>query len=97
MHHGELAVGYTIVIELSNYSNMAVSYCHVSPNMFVERGEEVSRNEIIGMVGPKNVYGITNNPYRDSNGNPTNGATTGSHLHFTIKENGVAMDPFDYY
>lgn len=89
--------GYTIVIELSNYSNMSVSYCHVSPTMFVERGEEVSKNEIIGMVGPKNVYGIINNPYEDSNGKPTNGATTGPHLHFTIKENGTAVNPLNYY
>lgn len=89
--------GYTIVIELFNYDNMSVSYCHTSPTMFVERGEEVSRNEIIGMVGPKNVYGINNNPYKDSNGKPTNGATTGPHLHFTIKENGIAVNPLDYY
>ena len=30
---------------------------------------------IIGKVGPKNVYGVTNNPYKDSEGRPTNGAT----------------------
>lgn len=89
--------GYTIVIELSNYPNMAISYCHVSSSMFVERGEMVSKNEIIGMVGPKNVYGIINNPYKDSDGKPTNGATTGSHLHFTIKENGIPVNPLDYY
>ena len=32
----------------------------------------VKKGEIIGKVGPKNVYGVTNNPYKDSNGNPTN-------------------------
>ncbi len=89
--------GYTIVIELINYPNMKASYCHVSPTMFVEHGEEVSKNEIIGMVGPKNVYGINNNPYKDSSGNPTNGATTGTHLHFAIKENGTFVNPLDYY
>lgn len=30
-------------------------------------------------------------------GNPTNGATTGSHLHFTIKEHSKAVDPLYYY
>lgn len=30
-------------------------------------------------------------------GNPTNGATTGPHLHFTIKENDKAVDPLYYY
>ena len=89
--------GYTIVLDLINYENISVSYCHVSPTMFVEYGETVSRKEIIGMVGPKNVYGINNNPYKDENGNPTNGATTGCHLHFAIKENGNNVNPLNFY
>lgn len=89
--------GYTIVIELSNHANMSVSYCHVSPIMFVERGEHVSKKEIIGTVGPRNVYGIQNNPYRDEHGNPTNGSTTGCHLHFAIKKNGTNVDPLSFY
>ena len=32
------------------------------------------------------LYGIINNPYKDSYDNPTNGATTGCHLHLTIKK-----------
>lgn len=62
--------GYTIVLELEKYPNMSATYCHISPIMFVSRGEFVSRNEIIGMVGPKNVYGIKNNPYKDSSRKP---------------------------
>lgn len=89
--------GYTIVIKLSNYDNISVSYCHVSPIMLVERGKYVSRKDVIGMVGPKNVYSIKNNPYKDENGNPTNGATTGCHLHFAIKENGKNVNPLNYY
>ncbi len=89
--------GYTIVLQLTNYDNLTVSYCHTSPTMFVKYGEYVSKKEIIGMVGPKNVYGINNNPYKDENGNPTNGATTGSHLHFAIKSNGQNVNPLDYY
>ncbi len=48
-------------------------------------------------MGPKNVYGIINNPYKDSNGNPTNGATTGCHLHLTVKNDGIAVNPLDYF
>ena len=53
--------------------------------------------QVIGTVGPKNVYNIKNNPYKDENGNPTNGATTGCHLHLTIKENKRAVDPLNYF
>ena len=51
---------------------------------------------VIANVGPKNVYGVLNNPYIDYNGNPTNGATTGPHLHLTIKKDGKAVNPLDY-
>lgn len=36
------------------------------------------------------------NPYHDSDGNPTNGATTGSHLHLGIIENGSYVNPVNY-
>lgn len=87
--------GYTITLSLSN--NIKVSYCHLSPIMYVNKGFNVNKGDLIGTVGPKNVYGINNNPYKDKNGNPTNGATTGCHLHFTIKQNGKAMDPLQFY
>jgi murein DD-endopeptidase MepM/ murein hydrolase activator NlpD len=88
--------GYTISIQLTK-NQYKLSYCHLSPIMFVSTNQKVIKGQVIGTVGPKNVYGIQNNPYKDSNGNPTNGATTGCHLHFTIKENNVAVDPFNYY
>ena len=65
--------------------------------MYVERGDYVSKKEIIGTVGPKNVYGIQNNPYKDSNGNPTNGSTTGCHLHFAIKLDEINVNPLNYF
>ena len=33
------------------------------------------------------------NKYKDINGNPTNGATTGSHLHLGVRIDGKYIDP----
>lgn len=88
--------GYTIVLDLEDHYT-SVSYCHLSPNFIVTRNQYVHKGELIAYVGPKNVYGIANNPYKDSNGNPTNGATTGPHLHLTIKKEGTAVNPLDYF
>ena len=87
------AGGYTITIVNDNFT---ASYCHVSPNFIVQVGQHVKQGDIIGNVGPKNVYGIIGNPYKDSKGNPTNGATTGPHLHFTLKKDGKAINPLEY-
>lgn len=86
--------GYTIVVE---NNNLKVSYCHVSPSFIVSRNDVVSVGQHISNVGPKNVYGIQDNPYKDSLGNPTNGASTGCHLHLTIKKDGIAVNPLDYF
>lgn len=86
--------GYTITYSFNEY---LVSYCHISPNLLLPTGTLIKKGDIIGYVGPKNVYSVPNNPYKDSNGNPTNGATTGPHLHFSIKKNGTAIDPFVLY
>ena len=87
------AGGYTITIENAPYK---VSYCHVSPDFIVYVGQNIKKGQTIGMVGPKNVYGIIGNPYKDSSGNPTNGATTGPHLHLTLKKDGTNVDPLEY-
>ncbi|MBR3133836.1 MAG: M23 family metallopeptidase [Clostridia bacterium] len=89
--------GYTITYQLDNYPDIKISYCHVSPIILVSLRESIHKGQVIGSVGPKNVYGIINNPYKDSNGNPTNGASTGCHLHFTIKYNNTAVNPLNYY
>lgn len=77
------AGGYTITIKSNEFT---ASYCHVSPNFKVFKGQKIYKGDIIGNVGPKNIYGIPNNPYKDKNGNPTNGATTGPHLHLTLRK-----------
>ena len=65
------AGGYTISVK-STDGQYRFSYSHCSPEFIVSVGQEVKKGEIIGKVGPKNVYGVTNNPYKDSDGNPTN-------------------------
>lgn len=88
------SAGYSIHIK---NNNLEFFYHHVSPNYMVEIGEYIYSGQIIGQVGPKNVYGVKNNPYKDSSGKPTNGATTGPHLHFTIKKDGKAVNPLNYF
>ena len=88
------AGGYTITIE-SLDGIYRFSYCHSSPEFIVSVGQQVKKGEIIGKVGPKNVYGVTGNPYKDGNGNPTNGATTGCHCHFTVRKEGELINPLE--
>ncbi len=63
------ANGYTVTVTNGDISS---SYSHVSPNFIVYKGQFVNQGERVAVVGPKNVYGVPNNPYKDSNGNPTN-------------------------
>ena len=86
--------GYTITI--TNADGLKISYCHVSPNYIVSVGQLVEQGEIIGNVGPKYVYGVIGNNYKDASGNPTNGATTGCHLHIGFREDGEYVNPMDY-
>ena len=88
------SAGYSIHIK---NNNLQFFYHHVSPNYIISVGDFVYSGQIIGQVGPKNVYNVPNNPYKDSNGKTTNGATTGPHLHFTIKKDGKAVNPLNYF
>lgn len=82
--------GFTVTYTASPYR---ISYCHVSPEMLVSKGQKVYAGQVIATVGPKNVYGVIGNPYKDSNGNPTNGSLTGPHLHLGIKKDDAHIDP----
>lgn len=86
--------GYTITL---SKENMKITYCHVSPNFIVKVGDEVIRGQIIGQVGPKYVYGVKGNIYKDEQGRPTNGATTGCHLHFGIRIDDDYVNPLQFY
>lgn len=56
--------GCSVVIQNDCYT---VVYHHVSPNYIVKVGDVVLQGQIVANVGPKNVYGFSNNPYRDGN------------------------------
>lgn len=90
------ANGFTIMLQNSEDSSIVAVYSHLSPDFIVKKDDFVLKNQVIANVGPKNVYGVPNNKYKDSNGNPTNGATTGPHLHFAIKIDNKAVNPLDY-
>lgn len=86
--------GYTITLSTGN---MKITYCHVSPNYIVKVGDVVQKGQVIGYVGPKNVYGVPGNFYYDEYGEPTNGATTGPHLHLGVRINDEYIDPLTLY
>ncbi len=88
------AGGYTITLSFGHYR---VSYCHCDPHFIVNVGDQVKQGQVIGCVGPKNVYGVKGNQYFDKDGNPTNGATTGPHLHLGFRIDGKYVNPLDYF
>lgn len=88
------AGGFTITLSFANFK---VSYCHVNPNFIVEIGDFVKQGQVIAYVGPKNVYGVPGNNYKDENGNPTNGATTGPHLHLGFRVDNQYKNPMDFF
>ena len=88
------AGGYTITLSFDNFK---VSYCHCDPNWIVSVGDKIKQGQVIGHVGPKIVYNVPGNQYHDSEGNPTNGATTGCHLHLGIRIDGNYQNPLDFF
>ena len=86
-------IGYSIIIEKNN---LQIIYGHVSPNFIISNNSFISEKEKIGTVGPKYVDSKENTKYFDNTNKKTNGATTGCHLHITIKKDGKAVNPLDY-
>lgn len=88
------AGGYTITLSFDNFK---ISYCHCNPEFIVNVGDKIKQGQVIGSVGPKNVYSVKGNIYFDEQGNPTNGATTGPHLHLGIRIDGQYQNPLDFF
>lgn len=88
------ANGYSIHI---THNNLEFIYGHVSPNFIVNIGDEILQGQIIGNVGPKYVEKTPENKYSDYTGKSTNGSTTGPHLHFSIKKDGIAVNPLIFF
>ena len=91
--------GFTITLTDDNSENGKIqySYCHCNPNFIVSVGDKVVKGQVIGQVGPKYVYGVPGNRYTDSSGKPTNGATTGPHLHFGVRVDDVYINPLNFF
>lgn len=87
------ADGYSIIVQKDN---LQIIYGHLSPNFLVKKNSKINAKQKLGTVGPKYIECEENTKYFDENGNKTNGATTGTHLHITIKKDGIAVDPLDY-
>lgn len=88
------ANGHTVIIESNSFS---IQYSHISPDYLVSVGDYIEKGNIIAKVGPKYITDIVNNPYKDSSGKTTNGATTGPHLHLTIKKNNIPINPLEFF
>ena len=79
-----------IYVPLENKNG--ITYKHL-----VKEGDYIYKGNLIGHVGPKYVYGVVGNQYSDKNGIPTNGATTGCHLHFGYRIDGKYANPLDLF
>lgn len=87
--------GYTITLSVDN---MKITYCHVSSYYIVEVGDEVVQGQVIRFCWSKKcIWSATETNIRIATGNPTNGATTGPHLHLGIRVNDEYVNPLNYY
>ncbi len=88
------SAGYSIHLKSGS---LEFYYHHVDPNYIIKVNDVVKAGQVIGKVGPKNVYGIKNNPYKDSSGKPTNGATTRPSFTFYNKKRRQSRQSFKLF
>lgn len=74
------ACGGTLKIEHEN--GFITRYCHCK-KIFVSKGDKVNKGQVVALTGgDRGGYG--------------SGNSTGPHLHFEVKKNGVLVNPVDY-
>ena len=76
--------GFGNTVILTHNNNIKTMYCHLDENFVVSVGQNVSKGDVIGNVGPRYL----------SNG-IMNGNTTGPHLHFTVYKNNTIINPLE--
>ena len=76
----EYPCGGTIVID--HAGGFRTGYCHMQ-KINVSAGQQVKQGDIIGISG-------------GGDGDPGQGKSDGRHLHFTLRKNGVLVNPMDY-
>ena len=81
---------YIYLDDTETYGGQVIfGYLHTDPNPLVKAGEHVYAGQPITKVGPKFVT-VDGKTVR-------NGATTGPHLHFSMRINGDHVDPEIYF
>ena len=86
--------GYTV--QISNGTYLA-TYSHLSPYFLVYVGQPIEKGDVIAIVGPKNVYGVPNNPYKDSKGVPTNRCNNWTTSAFFHKKRRPSRQSFRFF
>ncbi len=82
-HDGGYGYSYLVLLHSTGAESMTTVYGHVS-KFYVSVGQEVKRGDVIAASGA-------------TPGTPGAGwMTTGPHLHFEVRINGVPQDPLNY-
>ncbi len=74
------------MIQIKHSNHLSSVYEHLSPNMYVQKGDRVAKGDVIARVGPKYVEE-----------GKLNGATTGVHLHFGVLRDGKYINPQELF
>ncbi len=75
--------GYGYCVKIAHGEGFHTEYGHLDSAPVVQAGQKVSAGTLIGRMGT--TYDAEHGGY-----------STGVHLHFTVKQNGVAVDPLRF-